>query len=120
MKQKFLVVLVASAVNVYAEPALKTNEIEIGGIDIRESYTIFEIDGIIKNDLIKKIPKIDFNGNSLSIKQTEEKVKKRFSKEKKRKTHSSGRRNRNNSDRDYNSKGNFRNKRKNKRKNKRF
>ena len=27
MKQKLLVVLVASAVNVYAEPALKTNEI---------------------------------------------------------------------------------------------
>jgi ATP-dependent RNA helicase DeaD len=100
--------------------ALKSNEIEIGGIDIRESYTIFEIDGSIKNDLIKKIPKIDFNGNSLSIKQTEEKVEKRFSKEKKKKTHSSGRRNRNNSDRDYNTKGNFRNKRKNKRKNKRF
>ena len=95
--------------------ALKSNEIEIGGIDIRESYTIFEIDGSIKNDLIKKIPKIDFNGNSLSIKQTEEKVEKRFSKEKKKKTHSSGRRNRNNSDRDYNTKGNFRNKRKNKR-----
>jgi ATP-dependent RNA helicase DeaD len=100
--------------------ALKSNEIEIGGIDIRESYTIFEIDGSIKNDLIKKIPKIDFNGNSLSIKQTEEKVEKRFLKEKKKKTHSSGRRNRNNSDRDYNTKGNFRNKRKNKRKNKRF
>tara|TARA_B110000438_G_scaffold44751_1_gene44732 strand:+ start:3420 stop:5189 length:1770 start_codon:yes stop_codon:yes gene_type:complete len=100
--------------------ALKSNEIEIGGIDIRESYTIFEIDGSIKNDLIKKIPKIDFNGNSLSIKQTEEKAEKRFLKEKKKKTHSSGRRNRNNSDRDYNTKGNFRNKRKNKRKNKRF
>ena len=95
--------------------ALKSNEIEIGGIDIRESYTIFEIDGSIKNDLIKKIPKIDFNGNSLSIKQTEEKVEKRFSKEKKKKTHSSGRRNRNNSDRNYNTKGNFKNKRKNKR-----
>ena len=65
--------------------ALKSNEIEIGGIDIRESYTIFEIDGSIKNDLIKKISKIDFNGNSLSIKQTEEKVEKRFSKDKKRK-----------------------------------
>ena len=67
--------------------ALKSNEIEIGGIDIRESYTIFEIDGSIKNDLIKKISKIDFNGNSLSIKQTEEKVEKRFSKDKKRKKH---------------------------------
>ena len=100
--------------------ALKSNEIEIGGIDIRESYTIFEIDGSIKNDLIKKIPKIDFNGNSLSIKQTEEKVEKRFSKEKKKKKHFSGRRNRNNSDSDYKSKGSFRNKRKNKRKNKRF
>ena len=100
--------------------ALKSNEIEIGGIDIRESYTIFEIDGSIKNDLIKKIPKIDFNGNSLSIKQTEEKVKKRFSKEKKKKTYSSGRRSRSNSGRDYKTKGDFRNKRKNKRKNKRF
>ena len=100
--------------------ALKSNEIEIGGIDIRESYTIFEIDGSIKNDLIKKIPKIDFNGNSLSIKQTEEKVEKRFSKEKKKKRYSSAKRNRNNSERDYKTKGNFRNKRKNKRKNKRF
>tara|TARA_B100001142_G_scaffold101022_1_gene103141 strand:+ start:83 stop:1840 length:1758 start_codon:yes stop_codon:yes gene_type:complete len=95
--------------------ALKSNEIEIGGIDIRESYTIFEIDGSIKNDLIKKIPKIDFNGNSLSIKQTEEKVEKRFSKEKKKKRYSSAKRNRNNSERDYKTKGNFRNKRKNKR-----
>ena len=100
--------------------ALKSNEIEIGGIDIRESYTIFEIDGSIKNDLIKKIPKIDFNGNSLSLKQTEEKVEKRFSKEKKKKRYSSAKRNRNNSERDYKTKGNFRNKRKNKRKNKRF
>ena len=95
--------------------ALKSNEIEIGGIDIRESYTIFEIDGSIKNDLIKKIPKIDFNGNSLSLKQTEEKVEKRFSKEKKKKRYSSAKRNRNNSERDYKTKGNFRNKRKNKR-----
>ena len=95
--------------------ALKSNEIEIGGIDIRESYTIFEIDGSIKNDLIKKIPKIDFNGNSLSIKQTEEKVEKRFSKEKKKKRYSSAKRNRNNSERGYKTKGNFRNKRKNKR-----
>ena len=100
--------------------ALKSNEIEIGGIDIRQSYTIFEIDGSIKNDLIKKIPKIDFNGNSLSIKQTEEKVEKRFSKEKKKKRYSSVKRNRSNSERDYKTKGNFRNKRKNKRKNKRF
>ena len=100
--------------------ALKSNEIEIGGIDIRESYTIFEIDGSIKNDLIKKIPKIDFNRNYLSIKQTEEKVEKRFSKEKKKKRYSSAKRNRNNSERDYKTKGNFRNKRKNKRKNKRF
>ena len=100
--------------------ALKSNEIKIGGIDIRESYTIFEIDRSIKNDLIKKIPKIDFNGNSLSIKQTEEKVEKRFSKEKKKKRYSSAKRNRSNSERDYKTKGNFRNKRKNKRKNKRF
>jgi ATP-dependent RNA helicase DeaD len=99
--------------------ALKSNEIEIGGIDIRESYTIFEIDGSIKNDLIKKISKIDFNGNSLSIKQTEEKVEKRFSKDKKRKKHSSGRRNRNSFDKDK-SMGNFRSKRKNKKKNKRY
>jgi ATP-dependent RNA helicase DeaD len=99
--------------------ALKSNEIEIGGIDIRESYTIFEIDGSVKNDLIKKIPKIDFNGNYLSIKQTGEKVEKRFSKEKKKKTHSSGRRNRNSFVKDK-SMGNFRSKRKNKKKNKRY
>jgi len=97
--------------------ALKSNEIKIGGIDIRESYTIFEIDASIKNNLIKKIPKIDFNGNSLSINQTEEKVKKRFSKEKKKKTYSSGKKNRNNSYKDYKPKGSYRNKRKNKKRN---
>ena len=100
--------------------ALKSNEIEIGGIDIRESYTIFEIDGSVKNDLIKKIPKIDFNGNDLSIKETEEKVERKFSKQKKSKSYSSDRRSRNNSERDFKSKGNFRSNRNNKRKKNRF
>ena len=100
--------------------ALKSNEIEIGGIDIRESYTIFEIDGSVKKDLIKKIPKIDFNGNVLSIKETEEKVERKFSKQKKSKSKSSGRRSRNISERDFKSKGNFRSKRNDKRKRNRF
>ena len=97
--------------------ALKSNEVEIGGIDIRESYTIFEIDGLVKKDLLKKIKKVDFNGNSISIKETKEKIEKKFSKDKKRKKHSSGRRNRNSFDKDK-SMGNFRSKRKNKKKNK--
>ena len=81
----------------------------------------FTDNGKIENfEVLKKIPKIDFNGNSLSIKQTEEIVEKRFSKEKKKKRYSSAKRNRSNSERDYKTKGNFRNKRKNKRKNKRF
>ena len=100
--------------------ALKSNEIEIGGIDIRESYTIFEIDGSVKKDLIKKIPKIDFNGNVLSIKETEEKVERKFSKQKKSNSKSSGRRSRNISERDFKSKGNFRSKRNDKRKRNRF
>lgn len=98
---------------------LKSNEVEIGGIDIRESYTIFEIDGLVKKDLLKNIKKVDFNGNSISIKETKEKVEKKFSKDKKRKKYSSGRRNRNSFDKDK-SMGNFRSKRKNKKKNKRY
>ena len=97
---------------------LKSNEVEIGGIDIRESYTIFEIDGLVKKDLLKNIKKADYNGHSITIKETKEKVEKKFSKDKKRKKHSSGRRNRNSFDK-YKSKENFRTKRKNKRKNKR-
>ena len=100
--------------------ALKSNEIEIGGIDIRESYTIFEIDGSIKKDLMNKIPKIDFNGNDLSIIETKEEVEKKFSKQKKNTSYQSGRRNRNDSERNFKSKENFGNKRKNKRKKNRF
>ena len=100
--------------------ALKTNEIEIGGIDIRESYTIFEIDGSVKKDLINKITKIDFKGNNLSIKETKEEVEKKFSKQKKRNSYSPGRRNRNDSNRNFKSKENFRSKRKSKGKKNRF
>ncbi len=99
--------------------ALKSNEIEIGGIDIRESYTIFEIDELVKKDLINKIPKIDFKGNNLSIKETNEEVEKKFSKQKKKNSHFS-RRNRKRSERDFKSKVNFSGKRKNKKKKNRF
>ena len=99
--------------------ALKSNEIEIGGIDIRESYTIFEIDERVKKDLISKIPKIDFKGNNLSIKETTEEVEKKFSKQKKKKPYSS-RRNRNRSERYLKSSVKFSDKRKNKKKKNRF
>ena len=99
--------------------ALKSNEIEIGGIDIRESYTIFEIDERVKKDLINKISKIDFKGDNLSIKETNETVEKKFSKQKKKKSYSS-RRNRNRSERVLKSRVKFSDKRKNKKKKNRF
>ena len=40
----------------------KSNEIEIGSIDIRQSYTIFEIDRTITKSLIKSSSKLDYNG----------------------------------------------------------
>jgi len=99
--------------------ALKSNEIEIGGIDIRESYTIFEIDERVKKDLINEISKIDFKGDNLSIKETNETVEKKFSKQKKKKSYSS-RRNRNRSERVLKSRVKFSDKRKNKKKKNRF
>jgi len=62
---------------------IKSNEIEIGAIDIRESYSIFEIDAKAESDLIKKGPKIDFNGVSLEIKISKEKVERKFQRDKK-------------------------------------
>ena len=65
---------------------IKSNEIEIGAIDIRESYSIFEIDAKAESDLIKKGPKINFNGVSLEIKISKEKVERKFQRDKKSKS----------------------------------
>ena len=65
---------------------IKSNEIEIGAIDIRESYSIFEIDTKAESDLIKKGPKINFNGVSLEIKISKEKVERKFQRDKKSKS----------------------------------
>ena len=62
---------------------IKSNEIEIGAIDIRESYTIFEIDSQAEKDLIKKVLKVDYNGIDLVIKESKEKVERKFQREKK-------------------------------------
>ena len=64
---------------------LKSNEIEIGGIDIRESYTVFEIDSKVKSDLINNFNKIDYNGVNLKLNETKEIIEKKFSKRKKKK-----------------------------------
>ena len=64
---------------------IKSNEIEIGAIDIRESYTIFEIDSQAEKDLIKKVLKVDYNGIDLVIKESKEKVERKFQREKKNK-----------------------------------
>jgi|TARA_B110000263_G_scaffold147106_1_gene127593 ATP-dependent RNA helicase DeaD len=65
---------------------IKSNEIEIGAIDIRESYSIFEINVKAENDLIKKGAKIDFNGVSLDIKKSIEKIERKFQRDKRNKT----------------------------------
>ena len=64
---------------------IKSNEMEIGAIDIRESYTIFEIDSQAEKDLIKKVLKVDYNGIDLVIKESKEKVERKFQREKKNK-----------------------------------
>ena len=84
---------------------MKSNKIGIGSIDIRESYSIFEIESNSKNDLIKKLQKIDFNGVELSVLETNEIIQKKFKKKKK----SSFSNNRN---RSFRSKNNSRKKRK--------
>ncbi|MBT4959069.1 MAG: DEAD/DEAH box helicase [Flavobacteriaceae bacterium] len=80
---------------------LKSNEIEIGGIDIRESYTIFEIDSKVKSDLINKIKKTDYNGIDLKIIESKEKIGKKFSKRKKNKTFFSKKKRKKRSDKNF-------------------
>ena len=80
---------------------IKSNEIEIGAIDIRESYSIFEIDIKAENDLIKKGPKIDFNGVSLDIKKSKEKIERKFQRDKKNKSNFRSKRSSGGSQRDF-------------------
>ena len=61
----------------------KSNEIEIGSIDIRQSYTIFEIDKSITKSLIKASSKLDHNGIDLKVNISKEKIEKKYSREKK-------------------------------------
>ncbi|MDA9622181.1 DEAD/DEAH box helicase [Flavobacteriaceae bacterium] len=60
----------------------KSNEIEIGSIDIRQSYTIFEIDRSITKSLIKSSSKLDFNGTDLKVSVSKEKIEKKYKREK--------------------------------------
>ena len=80
---------------------IKSNEIEIGAIDIRESYSVFEIDVKAENDLIKKGPKIDFNGVSLDIKKSKEKIERKFQRDKKNKSNFKSKRSYGGSQRDF-------------------
>ena len=56
----------------------KSNEIEIGSIDIRQSYTIFEIDKTITKSLIKSSSKLDHNGVDLKVTVSKEKIEKKI------------------------------------------
>ena len=47
--------------------ALKSNDIEIGKIELSRYQTIFEIDKDYKDDFINNIKKIDFKGNKLVL-----------------------------------------------------
>ncbi len=60
----------------------KTNDVEIGSIDIRQSYTLFEIDKNVFKTLIDKSKDFDFNGIGLNIKKSKDKIDKQYSKEK--------------------------------------
>ena len=60
----------------------KSNEIEIGSIDIRQSYTIFEIDKSITKSLIKSSSKLDHNGVDLKVTVSKEKIDKKYNREK--------------------------------------
>jgi len=60
----------------------KSNEIEIGSIDIRQSYTIFEIDKTITKSLIKSSSKLDHNGVDLKVTVSKEKIEKKYNREK--------------------------------------
>ena len=85
---------------------------EIGAIDIRESYTIFEIDSQVEKDLIKKVSKVDFDGVDLIIKASKEKAERKFQREKKNKSSfNKGKKRRGNFDNSY--KGNSGRKNKN-------
>ena len=60
----------------------KSNEIEIGSIDIRQSYTIFEIDKNITKSLIKSSSKLDHNGVDLKVTISKEKIEKKYNRDK--------------------------------------
>ncbi|MFL2643729.1 MAG: DEAD/DEAH box helicase [Flavobacteriales bacterium] len=47
--------------------ALKSNDIEIGKIELSRYQTLFEIDKDYKDDFVKNIKKIDFKGNELIL-----------------------------------------------------
>ena len=64
----------------------KTNDVEIGSIDIRQTYTIFEIDKNVFKTLIDKSKDFDFNGIGLNIKKSKDKIDKQYSKEKRAKS----------------------------------
>tara|TARA_B100001057_G_scaffold23422_1_gene21689 strand:- start:2247 stop:3974 length:1728 start_codon:yes stop_codon:yes gene_type:complete len=63
---------------------LKSKKIKIGSIDIRESYSIFEIDSKIKNDLKKNFNKINYNDLKLTVTETSEEIQKKHNNKNKR------------------------------------
>jgi len=90
---------------------MKSNQIEIGKIDIRGDHTIFEMDKSLSTDLSKGIKKINFRGNDLSIEETDDKIEARPSKQNRNRSRSSKNKRRGKFDRDFKSSGNSRKKR---------
>ncbi len=90
---------------------MKSNQIEIGKIDIRGDHTIFEMDKSLSTDLSKGIKKINFRGNDLFIEETDDKIEARPSKQKRNRSRSPKNKRRGKSDRDFKSSDNSRKKR---------
>ena len=84
----------------------KSKKIKIGSIDIRESYSIFEIDSKIKNDLKKKFNKINYNDLKLTVTETSEEIQKKHNNKNKRSFVSNKKRNPRSKDRSRKSRKN--------------
>ena len=73
--------------------------------------TIFEIDNQAEKDLIKKVLKVDYNGIDLVIKESKEKVERKFQREKKNKySFKNGNKRRGNFDKGFRGKSDRKNK----------
>ena len=87
--------------------ALKSNDIEIGKIELSRHQTFFEIDENYKDEFIKNIKKIDFKGNDLILGESSEFEQKPSRRRKSRRDNNSSSRSRKNSRKRKNKKSRF-------------